>query len=1300
MATGTLSNSYSDGKFKAFDFQSVAWNILNTLGSLKITVWGFFLAIVLLLVGTLAQDEETIPDVKRDYFNSWVAQVPLDVFLPVTIFPLDERTRIPYVVPFPGGATIGLILLINLIAAKLTRFKMTATGAKLIAGLAFCLVGATITAVVILGAHAEDGLQGEPPFSYETLWQITKGSIFVTTLACIAYLIAGNLKSKLGFWSLVSGTILMVAWSLLLILMPETFRVPDPGLRIVWQMSKSLIAGTILLVGFILLFGRRGGNVLIHLSIGMMMLGQFIFGDRQIEERISLADGESTNMAIRPDEIELALINRSDPTKDSVVAINQDKLIAASGSQKAIDDPALPVQIIVDEYIENAQLAKADDTSVSLPKNRATAGLGSQYIAIPAVKTGGAMDKMNTPAAYIKLLSKDGKETLGTYLVALQANDRSSLTLGQSSDIPEELAVDAKPYEMALRYRRTYKDYRVTLKDVERINYSGSDTVRDFSSFVTFVDKEGKEKIDGRIWMNNPMRYRGETFYQSSFSPKELVGKDTTGLQVVSNAGWLVPYISCAFAALGMLAHFGSTFVRFASRFERESTSGTSKNPEPMALAAGINNSSRIGPASPEASAYGSGKKPISSGQATPLGSPNWWESARQARRGIGGWLLPLAVVTIVGGMFVSAAMEPKSSPDSIDWYAAGNLPMQHEGRIKPVDSVARNLLQALSGQTSVVVNADNDGNPSAERTLKATEWFYGLISDQPWIDHAYMFRIDAKEVLDVFDLDTEDSKAYVSGFMKVVGKEGRNRYSWAQLRPKMDNFIEKMQPILEKRRTNPESLKFQDQKFMELYQKINLFQMTSLSYSTNRLPAPPKSDDDADRRRFGQELIAEMRAVQQLEDGKPASIIPPLASSASNSKASDRPADDPSTQWRALRPALFASYAAKAMGMDDGDNKMMLQFLDLRDAVRDGKPLTINQEVEKYAKLLGEQPNLKAILPAASFEGWYNKFGPISGCIAFYLMAFVLTLFSMIMFPQPLRRTAFWMTVVVFVVHVVAIAARVYITGKAPVINLYSSAVFIGCGAVLFGLVLEILYPIRIGLLAGTAIGSTSLLVAYGLDSSDTMHVLQAVLDTQFWLTTHVQCITAGYLATFFAGFLAIGAIVHRSIHARTLLSDSPKPEAVEMQRVLMRMTYGTICFATFFSLIGTVLGGLWADDSWGRFWGWDPKENGALMIVIWNAILLHARWDKLVRERGFALLAIGGNIITAWSWFGTNQLGIGLHSYGFTSGVLMILTWFVFSQMLIIIVGGILTAPWLYGRSSKPNDFDSLGRPVGSWE
>ena len=96
--------------------------------------------------------------------------------------------------------------------------------------------------------------------------------------------------------------------------------------------------------------------------------------------------------------------------------------------------------------------------------------------------------------------------------------------------------------------------------------------------------------------------------------------------------------------------------------------------------------------------------------------------------------------------------------------------------------------------------------------------------------------------------------------------------------------------------------------------------------------------------------------------------------------------------------------------------------------------------------------------------------------------------------------------------------------------------------------------------------------------------------------------------------------------------------------------MVYGIVCFATFFSFVGTVLGGIWADQSWGRFWGWDPKENGALIIVLWNAIILHARWGGMVQQRGLMCLAIFGNVVTAWSWFGVNMLGVGLHSYGFT--------------------------------------------------
>src|SRR6202007_2225573 len=106
-------------------------------------------------------------------------------------------------------------------------------------------------------------------------------------------------------------------------------------------------------------------------------------------------------------------------------------------------------------------------------------------------------------------------------------------------------------------------------------------------------------------------------------------------------------------------------------------------------------------------------------------------------------------------------------------------------------------------------------------------------------------------------------------------------------------------------------------------------------------------------------------------------------------------------------------------------------------------------------------------------------------------------------------------------------------------------------------------------------------------------------------------------------------------------------------MQKELSQMIYGILCFATLFSFVGTVLGGIWADQSWGRFWGWDPKENGALMIVLWNALVLHARWGALVKERGLALLTLAGNLFVSWSWFGVNELGIGLHSYGFKDGM-----------------------------------------------
>ena len=127
-------------------------------------------------------------------------------------------------------------------------------------------------------------------------------------------------------------------------------------------------------------------------------------------------------------------------------------------------------------------------------------------------------------------------------------------------------------------------------------------------------------------------------------------------------------------------------------------------------------------------------------------------------------------------------------------------------------------------------------------------------------------------------------------------------------------------------------------------------------------------------------------------------------------------------------------------------------------------------------------------------------------------------------------------------------------------------------------------------------------------------------------------------------------------------------------------------LCFATLFSFFGTVLGGIWADQSWGRFWGWDPKENGALLIVIWNAIILHSRWGGLVRDRGIMVLAVFGNIVTSFSWFGVNMLGIGLHSYGFMDAAFNWLMMFIGTQVTIIILGLLPLTLWMSFKVKAP--------------
>ena len=338
------------------------------------------------------------------------------------------------------------------------------------------------------------------------------------------------------------------------------------------------------------------------------------------------------------------------------------------------------------------------------------------------------------------------------------------------------------------------------------------------------------------------------------------------------------------------------------------------------------------------------------------------------------------------------------------------------------------------------------------------------------------------------------------------------------------------------------------------------------------------------------------------------------------------------------------------------------------------GDAQAFNAAVEEYRSWLAEHGFTKELKKGRE-EHYFNTFAPFARAQGLYIIALLLACFSWLKLSRGLADTAFYLIGLAFVLHTVGLIYRMYLEGRPPVTNLYSSAVFVGWGAVLLGWILERIYRNGIGSCVAALVGFSTLIIANHLaqEEGDTMEMMRAVLDTNFWLATHVVIITIGYSATFLAGFLAIIYVV------RGALTPSLEKETA---KGLVRMVYGIVCFATLFSFVGTVLGGIWADQSWGRFWGWDSKENGALMIVVWNAIILHCRWGGFVKDRGLINLAIFGNIITAWSWFGVNMLGEGLHSYGFMDSAFMSLRWFGVSQLLLMMVAAQPLINWLSAR------------------
>ncbi len=561
-----------------------------------------------------------------------------------------------------------------------------------------------------------------------------------------------------------------------------------------------------------------------------------------------------------------------------------------------------------------------------------------------------------------------------------------------------------------------------------------------------------------------------------------------------------------------------------------------------------------------------------------------------------------MAAGLALAGALVAAV--PPGKTRGFDMDAFARLPVLEGGRVKPIDSVARNSLLVIRSQQSFRYQG---------RTIGADEWLLDV-----------MFRPEVADAQPVFVINDPD----VLGLIGL--RQSSERYfPFRTLAPYLGEIqrqAQAAQPIDTKQRTRFQSAIVNLFERLYLYFRLkNTVQLEGTAGLAAEIAA--RSNSGAAERR---------EALSQFAFFRP---LPP-------------PAGEPSDGWKSTGLALRATAA------------------EFDPALRGWARLGDSYANQDAAAFNGAASDLTGVVSAARPEALrqgghevvFNRAQPFYAGMVIYVLALLMLFASWLWMPTILRPAAFALLLAGALVHTAGLVSRILLQGRPPVTNLYSSAIFVGWAAVILGIVVERISRRGFGLAVAAAAGFASLIVAHHLaGDGDTMEMMRAVLDSNFWLATHVVTITIGYSGTFLAGALAIGYALRRHLAPRI---DPATSEA------LVAMTYGVICFALFFSFVGTVLGGIWADQSWGRFWGWDPKENGALLIVLWNAIILHARWGGYVREKGIMAMAIFGNVITSLSWFGVNMLGVGLHSYGFMDKAFWALAAFIASQLVLMAV------------------------------
>ncbi len=1244
----------------------LGWAVLEGLGSLKLTVALLIIAVFVVWVSSLQQTRMDVWAVKSQHFSSPIVRIPYSVFLPPAWFP--HLQNVPGACHLPSGLSILIAMMVNLLAAHLVRMRIQATGQRLMLGLIVAAIGVAVTWLVVFSNQNPSGFQANASTDFfRQLWWIVQ--FVVLGLGCAALVQAYRLprEQMLGKISLGFTGAALLALLVFLFAMGDKAFIGDSAMRILWQLIQGTMAAAVMMVACSLLFKRKGAVVLIHLGIMMLMANELYVSLTNVEQQMMIYEGESTSIAVDIRNTELIVVDAEDPDNTKIVSVPASRLQVG----QTVSHPDLPFDLKILNYFTNSSLERI--ASEDRRENRATAGLGKVFraVALPPTPAVGSERSHDRAATYVELINKQNGASLGTYLVSM---------LAYENEVLDTVNFGQKTYHLGLRHKTYIKPYAVTLVDAERTVYPGTNIPKSFSSDLLLTDtRHALLDSPQRVWMNNPLRYGNETFYQSGMD--NVNGREYTVLQIVKNGGWMIPYVACMFVVLGLLFQFSNTLDKML----QSSASIAIVGARPFNLLVFYLMLAMVG--------------------------------------------LPLAGYALRA---VSSAARPKVVAGDLRFEKIGSIPLLYEGRLQPLDSLARNTARQLSAREEVLA-FDDQRQP-------AIRWFIDTVFRLPGWENYKVLRITDLNVLNELKLKPASPFLYsfadLAKSVEVNGKE-KPRFmimeelvrSARDLAPEALSISQKRMIELHKKVTKIKNLQVAigDPAHTESQEGFaGRLQIGSRLAEATDLPLLVRVRADPDKwitlatahnrrwlaeyaRKLGAKDAADVARIISMDQVEPSirrELIndetlkllkqdPEIQQILNRHRGAQGPENNLLAELRKLPESKLNGITAQAEANTDRQMAQVRERLVAEiqrnveaigfDPELANRPPTIDETPVLLEKLVNEKnatelhasidsylTHLKNTKPGSwrlSIETFYNYFSPFYLAMIFYLVGAVIATIAFVGFPREIGRVASLILLAGFLIHLAGVILRVVISGRPPVTTLYSSAIFISLCCVGLLLLVERVTRINVGNVLAGASGLGMLLWAWtmSIKDGDTFTVLVAVLDTQFWLSTHVICISLGYVATYVAGAVGVAMLLIWLIN----YLRGKLPQISNSIQAMANVVYGITCFALLFSFFGTVLGGLWADDSWGRFWGWDTKENGALMIVFWNAVLLHARWAGLIRAKGIAAIATLGIAVTFWSWQGVNLLAVGLHNYGFSEEGLQLMFAILGSSILISLIG-----------------------------